>query len=79
MPFEAPGASKPGKMQSLVGGRPDPMVQPALANAMRFGKTFARMAPGAGGRDGRRMGTQAGGGPSLGAMPMGQAPGQGRY
>jgi len=28
-----------------VSGKPDPLIQPALANAMRLGSTFGRMSP----------------------------------
>lgn len=66
------GSSMPKRMPPTQGGsaqKPDPMVQPALANAMRYGKMFAQMSP-AGSRGGR----QAGG---MGSMPgMQPQPGQ---
>lgn len=73
MPLQPPQPSPQAKPGQKMGGlarpgggpeRPDPMVQPALANAMRFGRAFARMAP-AGSMSGRPA---MGGGMNVGAM-----------
>lgn len=40
-----PGAAKPMPPGVQGSQRPDPLIQPALANAMRLGKAFAKMSP----------------------------------
>ena len=46
MPFDSKPAM-PGKALANAAGaqKPDPLIQPALANAMRFGAALAKMAP----------------------------------
>jgi len=65
------GRANGGGMSAMGTNKPDPMVQPALANAMRPGLSLARMAP-----PGTRAGAGRGGaGPGAGVAPGVQAPG----
>lgn len=44
MAFPPAGAAAKGGAAPMQGTRPDPLLQPALANAMRLGQKFAALA-----------------------------------
>jgi len=54
MAFDGQGAAgKPMKQPMQGAQKPDPLLQPALSNALRLGATLAKMSP-----SGSRAGTQ---------------------